>query len=97
MGKFITIYDYNDREVHVEIPDKEITGIVVHVLSGDETGFIQFMDGTCIHFDASNCRMIGYDDGYYCVNGEDIEKWLNFKPNKEDLFCFSYERQSIFC
>ena len=96
MSKFMTIYDYDDKQVQVEIPDKEIVEIFVHVISGDETGWIEFVDGTRIHFDASNCRMIGYDDGCYCVKGKDIEKWLNFEPNKEDLFCFSYDRQGIF-
>lgn len=95
MSKFITIYDYDDKEVQVEVPDKEIKEIFVHVLSGDETGLIEFADGTSIHFDASNCRMMSFDDGCYSVEGEDIEKWLNFEPNKNS-FCYSYDRQEIF-
>lgn len=95
MSKFISIYNYADNETMIEIPDKEIKSIMVHVLSGDETGYINFTDGTHVYFDASNNRMIDFDDGAYCVTGEDIEKWLNFKPNKENSFCCSYDRQNL--
>ena len=40
----IKIYDYSNKEVLIEIPRKKIKSIFVHVLSGDETGKIIFMD-----------------------------------------------------
>lgn len=94
MSKFITVYDYADREFPVEIPDKKIESIFVRVLTGDETGFIDFVDGTSLMFDASDCRVEDFYDGSYIVEGEDIEKWLTYKPSGERT-C-SYERQELF-
>lgn len=85
------IYDYANNEVDVELPDKEIGEIYVQVISGDETGIVNFTDGTHIYFDASESRMIGYDDGFYIVEGDMINKWLAWKPS--DKRTASYERQ----
>lgn len=89
----ITIYDYANREIKVELPDKEILRICVTVLSGDETGWVEFADGSRINFDASDCRISSYYDGTYIVEGDNIEKWLNFVPSESTA---SYERQENF-
>lgn len=89
----ITIYDYNNREVLIEVPDKKIVAICVAVLSGDETGTIHFADGDRIQFDASDTRVLSFYDGYYEVIGDNIEKWLNYEPSG---YTFSYGRQSEF-
>ena len=86
----ITIYDYNNRAVLVEVPDKKIVAIYVTILSGDETGTIYFEDGDRIHFDAGNNRVLSFYDGYYEVTGDNIEKWLNYEPFG---YTFSYDRQ----
>ena len=88
------IYDYDNNAVEIELPDKPIAAINVSVVSGDETGSVVFKDGTVIPFDASDCRIMGFDDGFYCVCGEDIQAWLDFKPT--DGRTASYMRQSLF-
>ena len=90
----IKIYDYANKEVFIKIPRKEIKSIFVHVLSGDETGKIIFMDGTSVLFDASKSRAVSFDDGYYVVSGEKIKKWLEYTPNKDSIA--SYERLNKF-
>ena len=90
----IKIYDYANKEVLIKVPRKEIKSIFVHVLSGDETGKIIFMDGTYALFDASKSRAVSFDDGYYVVSGEKIKKWLEYTPNKDSIA--SYERLNKF-
>lgn len=90
----ITIYDYDNKETKITLPDKNIKEIYVHVLSGDETGYVRFEDDSRIDFDASDCRIVGYDDGKYFVTGKDIQKWINFKPPHYGTN--SYRRQSLF-
>ena len=63
----ITIYDYNNKQKILNIPDKAIKEIQVDVQSGDETGTIIFKDGEKINFDASESRFISYHDGSYIV------------------------------
>ena len=88
----ITIYDYDNSPKIITIPeDKEIESIFVEIISGDETGWIKFTDGTDLDFDASDCRMIGYFDDSYCVDRENIQKWIDWKPSKNSL-CYSYDR-----
>ena len=76
----IRIYDYDDNAVKIEIPDKPIKSINVIVLSGDETGTIRFEDGTRFDFDASDDRNTDFYDGSYFVEGDDIKRWLSFRP-----------------
>lgn len=61
----ITVYDYENKPVIVELPDKEIEEIFVQIISGDETGVVVFKDGTLVRFDAcEGGRMVGY---YACM------------------------------
>lgn len=91
----ITIYDYDNNPTIVNIPEKEIDSIWIRILSGDETGDIEFKDGTSVSFDASHCRMMSFDDGGYVVKGDAICKWINWKPC-EGCHTFSYDRQYDF-
>jgi len=103
----ITIYDYANNPIEVYVPVKSvkgIKGIFVHVLSGDETGFVLLKHGKHILFDASDCRKLDYDDGSYFVKRQNVEKWLNFKfeerlnnsciaPDGHFVECYAYQRQ----
>lgn len=88
------IYDYADNKTEIVLPDKEILRIYVSVISGDETGNVEFTDGSLLYFDASNSRYMSFYDGSYIVEGENIEKWLNFKPSNTTTV--SYERYDAF-
>lgn len=88
------IYDYDDNAVKIEIPDKPIKCIDITVLSGDETGTIRFEDGTRLDFDASDDRNTDFYDGSYFVEGDDIKRWLAFRPPAGRTA--SYARQKMF-
>lgn len=88
----ITIYDYDNSPKIITIPEgKTIESIFVKIMSRDETGWIKFTDGTDLYFDASDCRMNGYFDGNYCIDGDNIQKWIDWKPSENSL-CYSYDR-----
>lgn len=90
----IKIYDYDNDTKIIEIPaDKEIESIDVTVLSGDETGYIFFTDGTRKRFDASDCRITSFVDGSYTIPSKRVDAWINWKPRG---LINSYERQSDF-
>lgn len=93
----ITVYDYANKPVEVEIPAQtyeDIQCIVVRILSGDETGTIFMKNGDFISFDSSDMRIRGYDDGSYTVMGTKmIKKWIEYEP-KKDGFTISYRRMT---
>ena len=93
----IKTYGYDDKVTEVVIPDdKEISGICVCVLSGDETGIICFTDGTTIGFDACpSLRMHSFYDGMYYVTSKDIQRWINFDVSEYEGR-ISYARQEAF-
>ena len=94
----VKIYDYDDKVKEVEIPDdKHIKYIVVNIVSGDETGYVTFDEDEFADFDASNSRVRAFDDGGYIVEGDNIQKWLNWIPTHgEYLLPYSYMRQMAF-
>ena len=99
MGFEFTIYDYSNRETVCHIKKhnlSDVKEIFVWVVSGDETGDLLMSDGTVYSFDASDNRIMSFDDGCYTINEkEDIEKWFNFKPTeKESHSTLSYVRQT---
>lgn len=98
MGFEFTIYDYNNQETVCHVKEhnlSDVKEIFVWVVSGDETGDLLMSDGTVYSFDASDNRIMSFDDGCYTINEkEDIEKWFNFQPTeKESHLTFSYVRQ----
>lgn len=92
------IYDYDDKVKEVEIPDdKHIKYIVVNIVSGDETGYVTFDEDGFVAFDASSNRIMVFDDGGYIVEGDNIQKWLNWIPTHgEYMLPYSYMRQMAF-
>lgn len=99
MGFEFTIYDYSNRETVCHIKKhnlSDVKEIFVWVVSGDETGDLLMSDGTVYSFDASDNRIMSFDDGCYTINEKkDIEKWFNFKPTeKESHSTLSYVRQA---
>lgn len=89
MPKTMTIYDFDDKPTKIEIPDKEISAICVSVISGDETGEVLFEDGSTLHFDASDCRIMNFYDGGYTVRGALIDRWLGFAPDGKRQAAYS--------
>ena len=82
----MTVYDYDDRPKEIKLPDKDIKLLHVTILSGDETGYVQFEDGTILEFDSSNCRMKSFYDGSYTVTDEnDLRKWFDYQPKGKFL------------
>ena len=95
----ITVYDYANNPVEIEIPAEtyeDIQYIVVHILSGDEAGTIIMKNEEAIYFDSSNTRLKGYHDGSYTVVGTKmIKRWIEYEPKKDGL-TISYARMSDF-
>lgn len=90
------IYDYENRPVEVDLPDKEIKAIIVQVLTGDETGCVLFEDDSELAFDASTERVTDYDDGAYLVKKEHLAEWLGWKPEETPwpLYTCAYARRN---
>ena len=98
MGFDFTIYDFGNRETVCHVKEhnlSDVKEIFVWVVSGDETGNLTMQDGTIYDFDASDDRIVDFNDGSYTIKGkEDIEKWLNFKPTEKEFHStLSYVRQ----
>lgn len=86
----ITIYDYDNKPKIIQLPDKDIRLIHVTILSGDETGYVQFDDNTIFDFDASDCRIQSYYDGSYTVTENDmLERWLDWDPQGKKHLSYS--------
>ena len=90
------IYDYINRPVEVELPDKEIKAILVQILTGDEIGYVLFEDGGQLSFDASMERVTDYNDGAYLVKKEHLAEWLDWKPEDTPwpLYTCAYARRN---
>ena len=100
----VTVYDYNNREVEVELPIDSISDIdivYVRILSGDETGYVVFKNGRAkVRFDSSDCRLTSFYDGdYELTDPELIKMWVEYDPNngKRDSCVHSYDRQYKIC
>lgn len=75
------VYDYDNKSIEIELPDKPIARIHVVILSGDETGTITFADGSKIDFDASHkIRYMSFFGGEYDVEGDMIPRWMAYVP-----------------
>lgn len=73
------IYDWDNNEKIVTIEDKPIEAIVVNVVSGDETAYIYYEDGTEEYIDSSTQRLTSYLDETYLIKKSEVENWINFK------------------
>lgn len=97
----LRIYNYENRPVSIELPDKPIRSIFVLILSGDETGQVEFEDGETFSFDADapdspDGRGIDYCDGYYTVDGDMIPRWMAYRPHASDRGTVAYKRRDWF-
>lgn len=86
------IYDYDNKSVEVEIPDKPIHYIMVTILGGDETGTVYFEDGTSQTFNSSEYRIIDIFDGCYVVMRDEVNKWISINPHVGQYETKSYKR-----
>nr|DAO85518.1 MAG TPA: hypothetical protein [Caudoviricetes sp.] len=72
------IYDYNDKTTEVDTGDKEIKGLFVQVLSGDEVVTVEYDDGTKETFDSSDNRRVSYVEESYFVEKDSIQDWISY-------------------
>lgn len=98
-----TVYDWDNNERIVAIENKPIEAIVVNIVSGDETAYIYYEDGTEIYVDSSMHRLESYLDETYLIKKNEVEKWINFEfrteapEGKEEMESFkSAERAAYF-
>lgn len=97
----LRIYDYKNGPVDIELPDKPIRSIFVLILSGDETGRVEFEDGDTFSFDADDSgspggRFIDWCDGSYTVDGDMIPQWMAYRPHASDRGTVAYKRRDWF-
>lgn len=92
----MVIYNYANEETSIDLPNKPIKEINVIIISGDEVVAINFEDGEELEFDSSNCRLIQYYEGFYIVEGEKIDEWLSFHPDKKSIYTFAQQRKILF-
>lgn len=90
----LKIYDYADNAVTIDLPDKDIKRIYVSVVSGDEIVRIVYTDGSLDFYDSSKTRIFSFNDGRYIVEGEDIERFINWEPTSD--YYYSYDRYEEF-
>ena len=72
------IYDYNGKATEVDTGDKEIKGLFVQVLSGDEVVTVEYDDGTSETFDSSDSREYSYIEEFYIVEKDSIQDWISY-------------------
>jgi len=96
----VSIYDYANREIEVNLPvDKieDIASIYVTIISGDEIVAFSFKNGKGLTVDSSDCRCMDFYDGSYVVIGSDkIKKWIEFEFKGTNEDTVSYARQEAF-
>lgn len=96
------IYDYNNCAKEIELRD-DLKLLFVRVITGDEVIWAYYKDGTTESFDSSDCRIDDFDDGFYIVDTDKLDAWLNFnvdddrfKGNIFELDTISYKRMEEF-
>lgn len=81
----VSIYDYANREVEVNLPvDKieDIKRIDVTILTGDEIVEFIFKNGNTLKVDSSSARIWDFYDGSYEVEKpKKIKEWIEFEYN----------------
>lgn len=94
----VSIYDYANREVKVNLPvDKieDIASIYVTIISGDEIVAFIFKDHNGVMAESSQNRILDFYDGSYEVDTpEKIKKWIEFDYTNAHVI--SYARQEAF-
>lgn len=92
------VYSYSNIGYPQFIMNKDIEDIEslqVNIISGDETIYIKFHDGTSYQFDSSiqDPRISDYfDGGYMLTKKEDIRKWMEYDGKVEYNTDCPYDR-----
>ena len=81
----LSIYNRDNKLVDIDLPDKPIRSIFVLVFSGNETGRVEFEDGSTLGFSAngSDPRVPDRYDYYgdcYTVSSDMIPQWMVCRP-----------------
>ena len=85
----IELLDYRNNRKAFNIPEKgDIFDATIRILSGDEVLKVITKDGELHVYDASNTRIVCYNDGEYIVYSPEIdlfenERWLARKSADE--------------
>lgn len=82
--KSLIIYDYLGREKVFEIPGEAIKKLDITMISGDEIVTVVYETGLELEFDSSNTRIENLDIDCYSVTGDDIQRWMAWKPANGD-------------
>ena len=101
---YATIYDYRSNSRIIEIEEDRLKMLIVTILSGDEVVRVVYNDNSSIEYDAlqDKERVIGFYDGMYVVESDELKKWINLglelEPLAEESFLnvVSYQRQEKF-
>lgn len=88
MTKELTIYDYNQNPVKIEIPNFEkVKEVSCEVITGDEVLTVTYEDESEVVFDSSDDRLHDYDDGFVMIPLTLIDK-ISEMPNSYDMLRF---------
>lgn len=78
------IYNFNNEATEVDTGDKEIQRLYVQVLTWDEVVTVEYNDGTRETFDSSNNRFVDFVEGFYIVEQNCLQDWINYVPTDYD-------------
>ena len=74
MNKNIRLLDYRNRPKEITIKDFEKAIMCIfEIKSGDGVLTVIYNDNHKERFDSSDCRIIGFDDGLWCISPKDID------------------------
>lgn len=99
--KLMNIYNYLNEPMTIELEDyKNVSMLIVLILSGDETVRVVYNDGESVSFDSDTVgRLLEIYEGLYMVDSNEIDKWIEIGEDaamKETLHAVSYVRQEEF-
>jgi len=78
------IYNFNNEATEVDTGDMEIQRLYVQVLTWDEVVTVEYNDGTRETFDSSNNRFVDFVEGFYIVEQNCLQDWINYVPTDYD-------------
>ena len=77
----IKIFDYDDQPKVIDLGDKPIFHMHIHIWSGDEVLTVIYEDKTRKCFDSSDSRMMSFNDGDYDI--ENINEFIKERLYEE--------------
>lgn len=85
----LVLRNYQNEEYDTNVPLKDIRNILITIVSGDEIAHITMKNGDMKHIDVAdlchNYRMVGFPDGSYEVDRDNLDEWLNRKDSYDYL------------